>query len=235
MNALAAANDLLVAYPEQPRSANPSGCWNWFVPADQMRGQGEPALIAAITRAVTEAHGLSPGRCFVAGLSAGGAMAAIMSETYPDLYAAVGIHSGLPYQAATDMGSAFAAMQGTSVAPAPPPPGATPPLIVFHGAADRTVHPSNADALLARFAAGRPGLRRMEEKGASTGGQRYRRTIASDAGGAVRLEDWRLAGGGHAWSGGRAEGSYTDPAGVDASREMVRFFLAQANLVPAAA
>lgn len=230
MNVVAAGENLLVAYPEQTRSANPSGCWNWFDPKDQLRGQGEPALIAAITREVMDRFAVPVGRVFVAGLSAGGAMAAIMAETYPDLYAAAGIHSGLSYRAATSMPSAFSAMSGAARASVDDrgPLAAGVPVIVFHGDADRTVDHRNADAIVARFVAHEAGLRPVSERGA-VGGQTYERTVGRDASGAGRFENWTLHGGGHAWSGGSREGSYADPAGPDASAEMVRFFLQQAS------
>ena len=194
-------------------------------PADQARGSGEPAFIAAVTAEVAARFAVSPGRCFVAGMSAGGAMAAIMAETYPDLYAAAGIHSGLPYRSASDMGSAFAAMQGRGqrAAPTSRKDQTSVPLIIFHGDADHTVAIANADALVARL--GPTEARPDIEQGRSAGGEAFTRTVARDANGRVRYEDWRIAGAGHTWSGGSKAGSYTDPAGPDASGAMVRFFL----------
>lgn len=234
MNMVAARENLLVAYPEQPRSANPSGCWNWFEPKDQVRGQGEPAFIAGVTREVIDHYAVPAGRVFVAGLSAGGAMAAIMAETYPDLYAAAGIHSGLSYRAATSMPAAFSAMSGTGRASVDErsPLVVGVPVIVFHGDADRTVDHRNADAIVARFIAHEAGLRPVSERG-TAGGQSYEKTVGRDASGAGRFENWTLHGGGHAWSGGSREGSYADPAGPDASAEMVRFFLQQGAVLVA--
>ena len=224
MNALAEEHVFLVAYPAQPQSANASKCWNWFNAGDQQRGKGEPSLIAGITRQVMSQFSVDEGRVYIAGLSAGGAAAAIMGSAYPDLYAAIGVHSGLACGAAKDMPSAFAAMsQG-----GPPPAGRTDrpaaPTIVFHGDRDRTVNPVNADHVLAQSKGGAR-LREIESQGKSKGGVSYRRTVQVDANDLPVLERWQVLGAGHAWSGGSPTGTYTDPTGPDASREMVRFFL----------
>ena len=218
MNALADEHGFIVVYPEQPAAANASRCWNWFQSADQQRERGEPSLIAGITRDVIAQYDVDPRRVYVAGLSAGGAMAAIMGQTYPELYAAAGIHSGLPYGAAHDVGSAFAAMR-VGTRRADPLCGESMPLavptIVFHGDVDTTVHPSNGEHA---FAA------RTVESGEASG-RTYTRTLETGATGRPALEHWLVHGAGHAWSGGSKSGSYTDPLGPDASREMLRFFL----------
>lgn len=215
MNELADELGFIVAYPEQAFAANVSRCWNWFQSADQQRDSGEPSLIAGITRDVIAHYNVDPGRVYVAGLSAGGAMAAIMGHTYPDLYAAIGIHSGLAYAAARDIPSALAAMRGRTSRPEPRCGESMPPAlptIVFHGDVDTTVHPSNGEQVFAS---------RAVESGEQSG-RKYTRTIGS---GNPALEHWLVHGAGHAWSGGSGSGSYADPLGPDASRAMLRFFL----------
>lgn len=231
MNVLAEEHACLIVYPGQTQSANAQKCWNWFSPGDQQRDQGEPMLIAGITRQIMRDHAVDLRRVYVAGLSAGGAAAAIMAQAYPDLYAAVGVHSGLACGAARDIPSAFAAMrQGTAAPQQPGRAGTTEgnrrivPTIVFHADKDGTVHPRNGDQVIAQSGAA-GGLRTEVLRGQVPGGHAYSRTIHADAGGQPVLEQWLVHGGGHAWSGGSPAGSYTDPRGPDASREMLRFFL----------
>lgn len=218
MLAVAEAAGLIVAFPAQPRIANMSGCWNWFEPGHQGAAAGEPAILAGLVRDLMAEFAIAPDRVFAAGLSAGGAMVAVLADAAPGLFAAIGIHSGLAAGAAHDVASAFAAMEGRGGPGRPALRPGGPRLIVFHGEADATVAPGNAD----RIVGAAPGER---QTGHSPGGRSWSRRILRGPDGRVRAEDWRVAGSGHAWSGGSPTGSYTDPAGPDASQEMVRFFL----------
>jgi poly(hydroxyalkanoate) depolymerase family esterase len=236
MNTLAEEQQCFVLYPEQTQAANRSRCWNWFKRGDQGRDQGEPAILAGMTQEIMRRYGIDRGRVYVAGLSAGGAMAAVMGNAYPEIFAAVGVHSGLACGSAHDLASALAAMRGrpsdkgcsrsglTSQAPATP-------TIVFHGDRDKTVHPRNGEHVVSRS---------LEQNGTSSAapsvehaqapdGHAYTRTLHRDSTGRVVLEYWLVHGGGHAWFGGSPGGSYTDPQGPDATREMIRFFYQNAS------
>jgi poly(hydroxyalkanoate) depolymerase family esterase len=224
MNFLAEEQNCFVVYPEQPSGANQAKCWNWFRAGDQRRSAGEPSLIAGITRQIMRDHAIDPKRVYVAGLSAGGAAAAIMGATYTDLYASVGIHSGLACGAASDLPSAFVAMRqgggSKAIADGKPPV----PTIVFHGDRDTTVHPNNGDRILEQSAKATSPTAKVL-CGRVPHGHAYTRTILTDGGGPAISEHWNIHGAGHAWSGGSPAGSYTDPRGPDATREMLRFFL----------
>ncbi len=220
MNVLAEEMNCLVVYPAQSVQANSSRCWNWFSAVDQQRGQGEPSIIAGITQAVMRSHAVNKEQVYVAGLSAGGAMATIMGTLYPELYAAVGVHSGLPFASAHDLPSALAAMKGNFGKP--PSKGGAIPIIVFHGDKDTTVHPVNGDEVLKQGARGSKDI--VIEPGRVPDGHAYTRTVHQGEDGTPHAEQWLIHGAGHAWSGGSARGSYTDGKGPDASREMMRFF-----------
>jgi poly(hydroxyalkanoate) depolymerase family esterase len=227
MNALAEERQCLVAYPAQAKSINASKCWNWFNALDQKRDQGEPSIIAGIAQQIINEYAVDPRQIFVAGLSAGGAMAVIVGTLYPEMFAAVGVHSGLPFAAARDLPSALVAMRA----------GANPvrtrkdgglPIIVFHGDRDTTVHPRNGDALMVQGlnnqTGGKDAPAASVHEGNVPNGHRYTQTTHTLQDGSPLAEHWVIHGAGHAWSGGSAHGSYTDAKGPDASREMMRFF-----------
>lgn len=244
MNELAQRHGFLVAYPAQSRGANGANCWNWFRARDQQRDDGEPSILAGIAREIATLHPIDERRVFVAGLSAGAAMAVILGVTYPDVFAAVGAHSGLPYGAARDVGSAFAAMHGGERAQPgwlaeaalasdlSEPITLATPIIVFHGDRDRTVAASNSDAIVQQAVLAAPARAAAEPRVRASGPESatmrsHTTTVYPDASGRPRVEQWVVHGGTHAWSGGSAKGSYTDTRGPDASAEMIRFFLAR--------
>lgn len=222
MNALAEEFGFLALYPAQARDSHQYRCWNWYRRGDQTRGAGEPALLAGLTRQIIADHNADPAKVYVAGLSAGAAAALILATAYPDIFAAVGVHSGLAVGAANDAGTAPRAMQRGN-------PGhrhATQmPTIIFHGDADKTVNPRNGRFVAIRALEPFSHLDRSEKTGHISGGRDYVRTVDKVGEGRSYVEHWVVKGSGHAWSGGHAAGSYTDPKGPDASREMVRFFL----------
>ncbi|MFM0209831.1 PHB depolymerase family esterase [Paraburkholderia sediminicola] len=226
MNEMAERHGFIVVYPNQSQAANHSACWNWFKPGDQQRDQGEPSLIAGITREVIARYRIDPARVYVAGLSAGGAMADVMLKTSPDLYAAACVHSGLAYGSAKDLPSALAAMKGGKTHRNRSRVEPQRPLIVFHGDTDTTVHPSNAIALVAGFDADVTTVSTPSHATGTASGQRactVQRLVAANG---VEAERWSIHGAGHAWAGGSQRGFYTDPSGPNATAEMLRFFLA---------
>jgi poly(hydroxyalkanoate) depolymerase family esterase len=237
MNKLAEDQLCFVLYPVQTPAANGSKCWNWFKTTDQQRDRGEPSIIAGMTRQIIDTYRVDARRIYVAGLSAGGAMAVIMAMTYPDLYAAVGIHSGLPYAVARDLPTALTTMQPGGMSAegrqATRISGAQPlPAIVFHGDRDATVHPCNGEQVVAQCAPPPSGPRVQAgtdpfvtvQRGQVPNGHAYTRTTHYHVNGQPVAEHWLIHGAGHAWSGGSARGSYTDPKGPDAAQEMLRFF-----------
>lgn len=220
MNAVAEEAGVLVLYPRQPAMANPKRCWNWFRPEDQRGAAGEAAIIVGMTQSVVAAENVDPARVYVAGISAGGAMAANLAAEHPEIFAAAGVHSGLPAGAAHDVPSAFGAMRGGARGRDVSRPVRT---IVFHGDADEIVHPANAAAVAEQATAGAPVAVRTDR--GSAGGRDYSRTTRTDGWGNTLVEEWTIHGAGHVWSGGDPSGSHAEAAGPDASREMLRFFL----------
>ena len=247
MNEAADRHGFVAVYPQQERGENQQCCWNWFLPEHQARGAGEPASIAAIIRQVagtTSPWTIDTSRIFVAGVSAGAAMAAILAATYPDLFAAAAVHSGLAYRSATSLGDALTAMArggadgarlGSAAYAAMGPHARRVPSIVIHGQDDRTVAPLNAHQALQQsmtanrlaapetcnFDIARPSVTRREEV---DGGHAYDRSQWMDRRGGLTHELLTIDGLGHAWSGGAAHGSFTDARGPDASEAIWRFF-----------
>lgn len=225
MNAVAETHRLVIVYPHQSRGENAQSCWNWFRRGDQLRDRGEPAILASLAVKVAAQHDVPSGKVFVAGLSAGGAMAAILGETYPEVFSAIGVHSGLPVGSAKDVPSAFAAMGGN---PMPRPSGKrkkSARAIVLHGTADSTVHPRNGKEIVQQLLDAGPVQTLQTEERGQVGGRGFTRSMTVENTGVALVEHWEIDGLGHAWSGGSPEGSYTDRQGPDASAEMVRFFL----------
>lgn len=227
MNRLADELGFIVLYPQQSQSANLARCWNWHKPDNQARGRGEPAVIAALTRHAMALSRANPARIYIAGLSAGGATAAITGAAYPDLFVAIGVHSGVAQGQIRSLATAISAMQGRRRAAPAAKIRRPPPMIVFHGDQDRVVHPSNAGGFLANLESSKPGPLVSQAFAGTAQGRDFTRKVYKTAQGEILLEAWTVHGSGHGWSGGHAGGSFTDPAGPDASREMLRFFLAR--------
>lgn len=250
MNALADQKQFIVVYPQQTSTYNSSSCWNWFLTADQARGSGEPAIIAGITQTVeqtTSQWTIDSSRVYVAGMSAGAAMAVIMGATYPDIFAAIGVHSGLEYQAATDQTSGSMALsqggpsptqQGQAAYNAMGSHARVVPTIVFHGTSDYTVYPLNGDQVVQQWmktdtlASNGTYNASFSSPSSTTNGQvpgssgrAYTVQTWNGTNGNEVQEYWKVSGMGHAWSGGNSSGSYTDPNGPSATQAMYTFFM----------
>ncbi len=249
MNHVAEANQFLVIYPEQSRRANLLKCWNWFRPEHQKRGAGEPSILAAIVSQIRSTHNVDPDRVYVAGVSAGGAMAAILAATYPDLFAALAVFAGAEFRAACTTSEGFAAMKRGG--PDPTRQGQLAfevmrsglaetkrrrmPVIVFHGTADDRVNPVNADQVITQWGKTNACLAEehaetgfsLTEKVISSevpGGYAYRKHVYLENNSRLLLEKWLVQGLRHAWSGSPESSKYGDPKGPNASAEIWRFF-----------
>jgi len=248
MNELADQKQFIVVYPRQTIGDHVLKCWNWFEAAHQSRDSGEAAILAGITQAVqqnTARWTIDPKRVYVAGLSAGGAMAVILGATYPDVFAAIGVHSGLEYKAATNGPGALQAMQERGPNPmqqgqlayqAMGSAARVVPTIVFHGTNDLAVQPVNGDQVVqqwmetARLVSPGAYTARFDkpssyERRRDPGGRSYTVKTWNDSSGNVVQAYWKVDGMGHAWSGGRAMMPYSDPHGPSASLAMYQFFL----------
>jgi poly(hydroxyalkanoate) depolymerase family esterase len=228
MNTIAEEQGIFVLYPAQSESANQTRCWNWFNPANQRRDQGEPSIIAGMTRETIGSYNIDARRVYIAGMSAGGAMAAIMAATYSDLYTAVGVHSGMPYGAAQNVLAAMAAMKDGAAVGARLPSKSIP-VIVFHGDQDAVVNSRNGEQLVAQWLGGPASNLRQDTsttRASEGNGRDFTRSLYRDEAGNLVAENWLVHHAGHAWSGGGSAGSFADSAGPDASREMLRFFSA---------
>jgi len=233
----------LALLPEQPAAAHPKKCWNWYEPAHQLRDAGEPSLITGMTRSVAREYGADSTRVHLAGVSAGAAMASLAAVAYPELYASLALHSGLPWRAATDVPSALGAMAegvpdadalGSAAFEAMGSGARAIPVLVIHGAKDAVASPlngrqaarqwavTNARALGTPLPAAADTARR--ETSGETAGYRWTRTCYLSAADRCVVDELVVHELGHAWSGGSREGTYTDEHGPDAMSEIVRFF-----------
>ena len=224
---------IVLVAPEQTFHHHPNRCWRWYEARNQERGRGEPAALAGLATAMVEDRTrwrIDPRRVYVAGLSAGGAMALVLAVTYPDLFAGVGLHSAPPYRSAAGAAGAFAAM--TARVPAPRPvPGMSPlpPAVIVQGMADRVVAPENGTRVAAQWLAfqGAGPLRSTTGSGRSGDGRGYRSVRWFARRGRAVLQLWLVDDLGHAWSGGRPGASYSDPVGPRAATLMWRFLRRQ--------
>lgn len=226
---LADRHGFLIAAPKQTRANQQARCWRWFDPAHQGRDRGEPAILAGITRAVTDETDqwtIDASRVYVTGISAGGAMALIVAANYPDLFAAVGAHSGLPYRSARSVPEGLIAARGhgfTAPAPQVPPP----PLIVFQGGRDRVVAPSVGNRVVRQWL-GQSAVAENPRNTTYLSHAGFHTSVTHWAGnrGPRHIEHWQIDELGHAWSGGLVGGSFSDPRGPSASEAMWDFFAA---------
>jgi poly(hydroxyalkanoate) depolymerase family esterase len=244
-NDYAERDTFLVAYPEQPSSANASQCWNWFLPEHQRRGSGEASIIAGIATSVAREFSVDRRRTHVTGMSAGGAMTVNLGATYPDVFASIGVSAGVEYKAAQDVASGVLVLQ--TGGPDPDQQGAlayvameraarTVPVIVFHGDLDQTVRPVNGDQVLSQWAQtndlvdDRVDNDTVSDAPAATvagtvpGGRAWTRYEYELRPEGPLLEKWIVHGMTHKWSGGAEGQTFTDPAGPEATEEMLRFF-----------
>lgn len=248
MNQVAEEHNFIVVYPEQTRAYNKLVCWNWFNPSHQFRGSGEPAIIAGIVQSMqqnTAQWTIDARRIYVAGLSAGAAMAVILGVTYADLFAAIGVHTGFEYQAAmaaksylktSRRGGPDPVQQGQAAYAVMGIYARVVPTIVFHGTGDYTVNLVNGEQVVRQWiqtnmlASHDSYIANFNSPSSSTldqvpGGRSYSVCTWNDSHGKRIQEYWKVNKMGHAWSGGHSQASYTDPQGPNASLAIYKFFL----------
>jgi len=249
MNLLAEQYGFIVVYPQQTSTYNQNLCWNWFLPANQGRSRGEPGSIVSIVQAMQQNSTrwtIDATRIYVAGLSAGAAMSVILGVTYPDVFAAIGVHSGLEYQAATSLNDGFRAMrrggpdpqqQGRAAYAAMGNLARIVPTIVFHGTNDTTVASVNGDQTLQQWmetdylASNNTYPANFKQptsvvSGKVPGGYAYAVATWNAVNGNEVQAYWKIGGLGHAWSGGSPAGTFTDARGPNASVALYNFFMA---------
>ena len=243
MNGLADRDEFIVLYPEQRRLANIHRCWNWFSRSAQ-DGAGEAAILCDMIRSLANEYHADPARIYIAGLSAGAAMATNLAISHPDLFAGCAIHSGLMFRAATSTSGALNAMRyGSRLDPQEIAKSAFAtirgksdaiPALVIHGDQDRVVHPANADQAVAMFGAlneslatevdgQAESLQRRPGANRSAGGYGYE-TVNYYRGERLLISKVMISGMGHAWSGGDSDYPYNDEAGPSASELICDFF-----------
>lgn len=235
LNERAEQEGFIVLYPEQPETMNPKKCWNWYDTNNQQRDRGEPALIHGMTRDVMAKYAVGRHRVYLAGISAGAAMATLVAVAYPETYNAIALHSGMEYRAADNVMEALAAMkdggpdpraQGAAALTAMGARAKVIPVLIVHGSKDTVVPPLHAAQLLVQWLVvnGAMDAPRDESSHVLEDGYRYTRAQYTNRDGRVVVESIVVAELGHAWSGGSAEGTYTDAKGPNATDEMIRFF-----------
>lgn len=249
INDVAEAERFLVVYPEQSFLANLLKCWNWFDPKHQSRDSGEPSILAAIAEQVCSNHEIDRDRVYVAGISAGGAMAVVAAATYPDLFSGLAVCAGGEFKAAGSLSAGLAVMQHGGPDPAQQGQAAFEamktgllrrartrmPVIVFHGSVDDRVAPVNAEQIIAQWSTTNSLLAAQNGESAFAlsesivagqvpGGYPYRQRVYTDQAGSLLMESWMVEGMGHAWPGSPKELKYGDPKGPCASKEIWRFF-----------
>ena len=243
---LAEAKNAIVVFPDKSSYADSTSCWNWFKTSHMQRGTGEPALIAGVVDKVRQNYAIDDRRIYATGLSAGGAMASVMSATYPDVFAAAGVGSGCEYAAGAscagyrgidpeDAGQRAYQAMGTQAREVP--------VIVFQGDQDKTVPEVNAEQLVQQWQAtddwADDGARnstipadpvKVKDPAPSGGGHTYTVRDYADGQGNELIQFWVVHGMGHAWSGGCDCEAYADTNGPNESAAMYAFFMSHPRL-----